>query len=115
MECKKAYALIQDFIDGTLGSSDREAFGRHVEACPRCAEELEMHRSLAAFLGEMDLEGVPAGFGERVIGYLKSTGRILEPSAVGEREGHVWTRVFDWVPARLRAPAAAVAVVLIAI
>ena len=104
MECKKAYDLIHEVIDGTARGSDRVAVKRHVARCDRCAEKFHAQRSLMGYLNKLDVEEVPAGFGERVIGYLKSTGRIVETVSAHEPERGALGRIFDWLPASFRVP-----------
>lgn len=113
MECKKAYDLIHEVIDGTARGSDRVAVKRHVARCERCAEKFHAQRSLMGYLNQLDGEEVPAGFGERVIGYLKSTGRIVETVSAHEPERGALGRIFDWLPAPLRVPVGAAAVILV--
>ena len=111
MNCKKAYALIQDFVDGGLTGPEAKAFGRHVAGCSKCTRELERYGSLVSSLGEVTLEEVPAGFGERVISHLKQTGRIHGP-VPSVQPRRAWPAVFDWVPTAFRAPAFAAVLVL---
>ena len=67
MDCKKAYSLIQDFVDGTLDDKERRGFERHVSDCSKCVVEIETYRSLNSFLGDMTVEDVPDGFDVPVI------------------------------------------------
>ena len=114
MDCKKAYSLIQDFVDGTLDDKERRGFERHVGGCSRCLAEIETYRSLNSFLGDMTVEDVPDGFDVPVINFLKSTGRIREPVAAETGARRVLSAVFDWVPARFGVPITVSALALIA-
>jgi hypothetical protein len=113
MECKKAYDLIHEVIDGTARGSDRVAVKRHVARCDRCAEKFHAQRSLMGYLDKLGVEEVPAGFGERVIGYLKSTGRIVETVTAHEPERGALGRIFDWLPASFRVPVGVAAALLV--
>jgi anti-sigma factor RsiW len=112
MDCKKAYSIMHDFLDGTMSPDEEKAFDRHLAGCPACARELRAYRSLNTLLDGMELEDAPRGFAEPVIGFLKATGRIREPVTAGG-VGQIWTAVFGWVPARLRVSAVATALLLV--
>lgn len=112
MDCKAAYTMIQDFLDGTLGPEEEKAFDAHVARCPGCARELGAYRSLDRLLGGMELEDVPAGFSDPVIRFLRATGRISDP-VVGKRAGWERTGGLGWIPSRFRAPAAVAAVLVL--
>jgi anti-sigma factor RsiW len=111
MDCRKAYALINEYLDGTLSPGDAAAFDRHVGRCPACAREMEAYRSLGALLGDLDREEAPSGLAEPVIQFLKSTGRIRE-ARVGREVA--WARAFEWLHRKATVPVVAAAVVLIA-
>ncbi len=112
MDCKKAYALISDYLDGTLSPDEAAAFDRHVSRCPACAREIEAYRSLGALLGGLEREEAPHGLAEPVIHFLKSTGRIREASATSRREG-AWARAIEWLHGKATVPVVAAAAVLI--
>ncbi len=112
MDCKTAYSMIHDFLDGTLGPEQRKAFDAHVARCPNCAREVGAYRSLDRLLGRMEFEDVPAGFAEPVIRFLKATGRIQD-RVVGTRAGRARAGVVWWIPPRFRIPAAACAVLVV--
>ncbi|UCH82842.1 MAG: zf-HC2 domain-containing protein [Candidatus Latescibacterota bacterium] len=113
MDCKKAYDLIHEVIDGTARGGDRVAVKRHVARCDRCAERFHSQRSLMGYLNRLEVEEVPEGFGERVIGYLKATGRIVETVTAHEPERGALGRIFDWLPVSVRIPVGAAATLLV--
>jgi hypothetical protein len=113
MDCKKAYSLIQDFVDGTIGAVDKGQLEHHVAMCPKCAAEIEAFKSLDALLSEVEFEEVPVGFADAVIDHLRSTGHIRQPSPAVARAPRVWTGLFGWLPARLNAPVAVAALLVI--
>lgn len=43
MECREAESLVQQYIDDKLSPKKLEAFISHVNQCPACYEELEIH------------------------------------------------------------------------
>lgn len=114
MHCKKAYSLIQDFVDGTLDGDERRGFERHVTDCPKCALEIESYRSLNALLGGMDVEDVPEGFEVPVINFLKSTGRIREPLAAVGGGKRVLSAISGWLPAQFGVPATVATLAIVA-
>ncbi len=114
MDCKKAYSLIQDFVDGTLGGDERRGFERHVVDCPKCTLEIEAYRSLNSFLGGMAVEEVPESFDVPVINFLKSTGRIRKPIVAESGAKRVLSAVSGWLPAQFGVPATVVTLAIIA-
>ncbi|MFQ5512000.1 MAG: anti-sigma factor family protein [Candidatus Krumholzibacteriia bacterium] len=82
MNCKSAYALIHDLIDGRLDTRGAGSLRRHTAECARCAGELRSHRSLVTLMDALPLETPPLGLADRVIAGLKAAGRIVEPAAV---------------------------------
>jgi hypothetical protein len=114
MDCKHAYSLIQDFVDGALADEDRREFERHLSTCPACAREVETYRSLNAFLGDMSVEEPPTGLEVPVINFLKSTGRIREPATVKRGPRRVAAEIFGWIPAHFGVPVTVTTLALIA-
>ena len=112
MDCKKAYSMIHDFLDGTLSAEDEKAFDHHVAGCRACARQIATYRSMEAHLNRMERERAPEGLAEPVIRYLKATGRIRAPRAAAGAE-RVWERVLWWLPERLRVPALAAVVLVV--
>jgi anti-sigma factor RsiW len=110
MDCKVAYSLIQDYLDGVLGGHDALEVERHIAACGRCSAELEEFRTVRALLDEMEKEEVPRGFGDVIISRLRAAGKIFdtEPS-----RRSVWHRVMGGLPPRVRVSIAASAVFLV--
>ena len=106
MNCKDAYSLIQDLIDGRLSPGDARSLERHTAACPVCTAELRSYRTLTALISELTLEAPPKGLADRVIGLLRVAGRIAEPSATGR---------FPWLRTRFRVALAGVTLCAIAL
>ena len=49
--CRQAVALMQDYLDGTLGTGDRRRLEEHLAACPHCHEYLAQLRVTIDALG----------------------------------------------------------------
>lgn len=114
MDCKKAYSLIQEFVDGTLDGKERRGFENHVVDCPECTLEIEAYRSLNSFLGDMTVEDAPVDFEVPVINFLKSTGRIREPIAAESGAKRVLSGVFGWLPAQFGVPVTVTVLAIVA-
>ena len=108
MDCKDLNRLIHDLADGSLEGDDRKRMKRHIDGCPRCAQQLSELRSLNTLLDEMPLEPAPLGFADRVIGRLREAGRIAEPvTAPGG--------LFHWTRDRFKVALAGLTVLIVAI
>jgi anti-sigma factor RsiW len=44
MKCREFVEFIMEYLDGTLGDSERRVFEGHVELCPACVNYLETYR-----------------------------------------------------------------------
>lgn len=112
MECSKAYALIQEFVDGRLGGGERVALKRHVARCGDCAEELRVMRSMSTLIGKLPLAKAPDTLADSVIAGLKAAGKIVERPAQVRR---VRDSLPGWLQGRARVPLAAGLVFMIAL
>ena len=106
MNCKDAYALIQDLIDGRLSPGEVQSLQRHTAACAGCAGELRSYRSLATLMSDLPLESPPRGLADRVIAGLRMAGRIAEPAAAAR---------LPWLRTRFRVALAGVTLCAIAL
>lgn len=111
MDCKTAYSMIHEFLDGTLTQAQEKTLRAHVGHCPRCAREIEGYRALERLLGGVKLEETPAGFAEPVIRFLKATGRIREQGA-GARAAR-GAGALGWIRGRMSVPAAVAALIVV--
>jgi anti-sigma-K factor RskA len=103
MKCKHALTLVQDFVDGQLGSGDHRRLEAHINDCRACAAEVNAYRRIALMLDDtLEYEPVPRGFSDRVIGLLKASGQIRHR----RRQGALSRPAF-------RAPLAAAAVFIV--
>jgi anti-sigma factor RsiW len=53
MNCKMFVSLIDDFVDSTLPSTDRQRMEEHLRTCSNCRKELEDLQSLLARSAEL--------------------------------------------------------------
>lgn len=111
MDCKTAHSMIHEFLDGTLGPDRARSFKAHAAECPACAREIEGYRALERRLRAVEPESPPAGFAEPVVRFLKATGRI-RAGEVGAEAGRRGAGLAGWIPARLRVPAVAAALLI---
>ena len=54
MDCQEAQALIQPFVSGELPSATLKQYIRHIESCPSCKEDLEIHYMIEVGLSLLD-------------------------------------------------------------
>jgi anti-sigma factor RsiW len=95
--------LLSDYVDGTLGDTQRAAVDAHLQGCATCREEVALARGAVTALGS--LEEVPVPFG--VTGpVLAEAGRRFE-----RRRKATWERL-QWA-AGLAAAAALIFVVVL--
>jgi anti-sigma factor RsiW len=113
MDCKTAYSMIHELLDGTLASAQEKDLRAHVGQCPKCARDIESLSAIERLLGDAELAEAPAGFAEPVIRFLEATGRVRErgiSARAGREEG-----MLGWIQGRLRVPAVAAAVLVVAL
>ncbi|MFO8008409.1 MAG: zf-HC2 domain-containing protein [Candidatus Brocadiia bacterium] len=99
MNCEKTTKLLGAYLDGELGEGEAAQVREHLQACPRCAAELEELRRLDRSLGALTGMEAPAGFARRV---RAAAERAREP-----------VRLFGLPVARLRPVLARAAAVLV--
>ena len=52
--CRDAVALMGDYLDGSLGTHDRERLEGHLADCPHCSEYLAQFRLTIDALGRVE-------------------------------------------------------------
>jgi predicted anti-sigma-YlaC factor YlaD len=92
--------LLAGYVDGTLGTDERDVVDAHLASCAACREEVELARAAVTALAALDEVPVPFGVTGPV---LAEAGRRFE-----RRRTAVWGRL-QWVAGA----AAAAAVVLV--
>jgi anti-sigma factor RsiW len=58
MSCRELVALVTEYLDGTLASSERMRFERHVAVCPPCRAHLEQMRETIRASGAITEESI---------------------------------------------------------
>jgi anti-sigma factor RsiW len=58
MSCRELVALVTEYLDGTLASSERIRFERHVAVCPPCRAHLEQMRETIRASGAITEESI---------------------------------------------------------
>ena len=60
LTCRDGVAMLMDYLEGTLGSPEREAIETHVSGCPRCAAFVESYQRTPRILRSATAEALPA-------------------------------------------------------
>jgi Putative zinc-finger len=98
MNCAEFENLLADYIDGTLGETQRTALEEHMEACAACREFMGDVTGAMAFLKRVDPILPPPELVTR-IAYQAPIGRTREPS---EGQG-IWGKITAaWLQPLLR-------------
>jgi len=66
MNCNKAQSLILDHLYGDLKPRTERALLRHLQQCPKCAEELETHKATASTFARLSMEEPPPGLSAKI-------------------------------------------------
>lgn len=56
LTCQEIVELVTEYLDGTLSSSDRESFDRHLAICDGCTAYLEQFRETIRLTGDLQEE-----------------------------------------------------------
>jgi anti-sigma factor RsiW len=51
--CRRAVALVTDYLDGSLSRSERTRFEQHLRGCPHCTEYLAQIRATIRAVGHV--------------------------------------------------------------
>jgi hypothetical protein len=100
ISCRELVALVTDYLEGTLPSSERIRFERHIAVCPPCRAHLEQMRDTIRVSGALATES-PDVRVRRLEGRLNAY-KFLGPGARGLYSGFRWPtppngRPGDWV------------------
>jgi hypothetical protein len=93
MNCAEFEILLADYLDNTLGATDRAALEEHVSSCAGCRDLLNDAGGGFNFLQRAEEVEVPAGLITR-IAYQAPTGRIRNPF---ERQGFLSKLIGQWL------------------
>jgi anti-sigma factor RsiW len=59
LTCRRAFAVMSDYLDGRLPEGDRSRLDRHLAACPMCVEYLAQLRATVGALGRAEPDTLP--------------------------------------------------------
>lgn len=65
--CQNTQIQLDDYLDATLGSQERDAFERHIGQCASCAEQVAEAESLQANLSRLSVPPMRPGFAQQAI------------------------------------------------
>ena len=60
LTCRDGVEMLMDYLEGTLGSPEREAIEAHVTGCPRCVAFIESYKRTPWILRAATAEAMPA-------------------------------------------------------
>jgi anti-sigma factor RsiW len=60
MSCRELVTLVTEYLEGTMPSSERLRFERHVSVCPPCRVHLEQMRETIRASGALTEESISA-------------------------------------------------------
>jgi hypothetical protein len=103
MNCEEVEKQLVEFLDKSREVQSTKELDRHLSTCPRCSAELASLAEFQRLVTDLPALEPPAGFTDRVMAQVKVAGR---------RSG-IWERLF--LPAQLKIPLQATAIVLIGI
>ena len=93
--CSRCRALLGEFLDGTLSTSEREKVAAHLETCSACAEEKREIEWTRAILSELTPQPAPENLRLRVRNTLQNEAAARQLQ--GEK-GRIWIGLprFAW-------------------
>jgi len=59
MTCQELVELVTEYLEGTLGPSERQRFEGHLRSCDGCTTYLEQMRQVIAALGHLTEASIP--------------------------------------------------------
>ena len=66
MTCKKVRVRLSSYLDGELPKEESIRIESHLQACPRCAEELDSLNAMGRLLDGLPGMEIPPGFEQRL-------------------------------------------------
>lgn len=60
LDCRRAVALMSDYVEGALAEGDRRRLKGHLATCPPCIEYLAQIRATIAAAGQVEPDELPA-------------------------------------------------------
>lgn len=71
ISCSDAVRQLWDYLDGSVGESDRQAIAEHLEVCKRCCGEAEFAAELRVFLESHAYDELPRDVKYRLNEFLE--------------------------------------------
>ena len=73
VSCKTIIANLSAYLDGDATPEMRQKIERHLRGCRRCSAVYDSTRKMLVITGDERVIEVPAGFSERLHGFLDAT------------------------------------------
>ena len=73
VSCKTIIANLSEYLDGNATPEMREKIEKHLRGCRRCSAVYDSTRKMLVITGDERVIEVPAGFSERLHGFLDVT------------------------------------------
>lgn len=70
ISCDEAVRQLWEYLDGSVGQTDKEAIEEHLRVCKRCCGEAEFADELRRFMGSHAYEELPARARTRLTEYI---------------------------------------------
>jgi predicted anti-sigma-YlaC factor YlaD len=79
VSCKTIVANLSEYLDGDDSPEMRQKIEKHLRRCHRCTSVYDSTRKMLVITGDERVFEVPAGFSERLHGFLEKV--ITNPEA----------------------------------
>lgn len=73
VSCKTIVANLSAYLDGDAAPEMRQKIEKHLRGCRRCSAVYDSTRKMLVITGDERIIEVPAGFSERLHGFLNAT------------------------------------------
>lgn len=70
--CRRAVALMTDYLDDALSPRDRARLEDHLAACPHCGEYLAQMRAIIDAAGRVEPDDLPPHALDELVGLYRS-------------------------------------------
>jgi anti-sigma factor RsiW len=70
VSCKTIVAHLSEYVDGDATAEMRQKIERHLRGCRRCSAVYDSTRKMLVITGDERIFELPAGFSERLHGFL---------------------------------------------
>jgi predicted anti-sigma-YlaC factor YlaD len=79
VSCKTIVANLSEYLDGDASPEMRRKIEKHLRRCHRCTAVYDSTRKMLVITGDERIFEVPAGFSERLHGFLNKV--VTNPEA----------------------------------